>query len=96
MNTLTLPRSTSHPPDTQDHTVLSITVPADRRELAPADRLALRLGLWLLLRAERRRNRLGRRATSLADANPDLFGERGLTPSETYALLTFDLQRQLR
>ncbi|HWS51199.1 MAG TPA: hypothetical protein VN241_09330 [Microbacterium sp.] len=96
MNTLTLPRSTSHPPDTQDQTVLSITVPSDRRELALPDRLSLRLGLWLLLRAQQRRGRPSRRVSSLDRHDPVLFGRGVLTPGETHALLTYDLQRQLR
>ncbi|WP_309102081.1 hypothetical protein [Microbacterium sp.] len=96
MNTLTLPRSTAHPPDTQDQTVLSITVPSDRRELALADRLSLRLGLWLLLRAQQRHGRSRRRVSSLDGQAPVLFGHGALTPGETQALLTYDLQRQLR
>jgi len=32
---------------------LTITIPADRRRVSPVDRLALHLGLWLLLRRDR-------------------------------------------
>ncbi|MEV4774644.1 hypothetical protein LTA6_003324 [Microbacterium sp. LTA6] len=96
MNTLTLPRSASHPPDTQDLTVLEITVPSDRSELALADRLSLRLGLWLMQRGQRARSRSERRAQRAQELGLLLLEERNRPPLETYALLTHDLQRQLR
>lgn len=92
MNT-TLYRSTTHPPDTEDQQVLHIPAPDDLRRLALADRLSLRIGLWLLQRAQRpRRERRSSRASS------DLLAldRRERSIAETYALLTFDLQRQLR
>ncbi|WP_102191987.1 hypothetical protein [Microbacterium aurantiacum] len=96
MNTLTLPRSESHPPDTQDLTVLEISVPADRRELALTDRLSLRLGVWLLLRAQQAQSRAERRAERAQELGLLLLEERNRLPLERYALLTYDLQRQLR
>lgn len=96
MNTLTLPRSESHPPDTQDLTVLEISVPADRRELALTDRLSLRLGLWLLLRAQRAQSRAERRQERTEELARQLHEERKRTAGETFALFTYDLQRQLR
>ena len=96
VNTLTLPRSESHPPDTQDLTVLEISVPADRRELALTDRLSLRLGLWLLLRAQRAQSRAERRAERVEELGLLLLEEQNRLPLERYALLTYDLQRQLR
>ena len=96
MNTLTLPRSESHPPDTQDPTVLEISVPANRRELALTDRLSLRLGIWLLLRAQRAQSRAERRAARAEELGLLLLEEQNRLPLERYALLMYDLQRQLR
>lgn len=96
MNTLTLPRSESHPPDTQDHTVLEISVPADRRGLALTDRFSLRLGLWLLLRAQRAQSRAERDAERAVELGLLLHEERNRLLLERYALLTYDLQHQLR
>ncbi|WP_144877494.1 hypothetical protein [Microbacterium sp. 1.5R] len=92
MNT-TLYRSTTHPPDTEDQQVLHIPAPDDLRRLALADRLSLRVGLWLLQRAQRPRRE--RRASRVSG---DLLAldRRERSVAETYALLTFDLQRQLR
>lgn len=99
MNTTTLPRSISHPPDTQDREVLHIPVPSDRRELALTDRLSLRIGLWLLLRAQRTRNVRRERvrgATRAPSRSSSLFDPaRALSDRERLALLTFDLQRQI-
>ncbi|WP_091232860.1 hypothetical protein [Microbacterium sp. 3J1] len=92
MNT-TLHHHTVHPPDTEDPTVLHIPAPDDLRRLALADRLSLRIGLWLLQRAQRPRN-----ARRLAAAPIDpLFLDRLHGPSDpNLALLTLDLHRQLR
>ncbi|GAT72972.1 hypothetical protein [Microbacterium hydrocarbonoxydans] len=92
MNT-TLYRSTVHPPDTQDQQVLQIPAPGELRELALADRLSLRIGVWLLQRAQRPRAER-RRTADIGDAIARL--ERDRTPAEAWALLTYDLQRQLR
>lgn len=54
MNT-TLHRSTIHPPDIEDRTVLELPAADELRELALADRLSLKIGLWLLQRAQRPR-----------------------------------------
>ncbi|MEN0022812.1 hypothetical protein MRBLWO14_000175 [Microbacterium sp. LWO14-1.2] len=92
MNT-TLHRSTTHPPDTEDQQVLHIPAPDDLRRLALADRLSLRIGLWLLQRAQRPRRE---RRSSRVSGDLLALDRRERSVAETYALLTFDLQRQLR
>ncbi|MGK3947829.1 hypothetical protein [Microbacterium sp. K2] len=92
MNT-TLYRSIPHPPDTEDQQVLHIPAPDELRRLALADRLSLRIGLWLLQRAQRPRP--ARRVTAL-EADVLHLDRRNRSERETYALLTYDLQRQLR
>ena len=92
MNT-TLYRSTVHPPDTQDQQVLQIPADDALRELALADRLSLRVGVWLLQRAQRPRTE---RRLSVDLDEAFARRERSRTPAETWALLTYDLQRQLR
>ncbi|PCE13627.1 hypothetical protein AUC47_07400 [Microbacterium sp. SZ1] len=92
MNT-TLYRSTTHPPDTEDQQVLHIPAPDDLRRLALADRLSLRIGLWLLQRAQRPRRE---RRSSRVSGDLLALDRRERSAAETYALLTFDLQRQLR
>ena len=88
----TLHHSTAtHPPDTQDRQVLHIPDPGELRELRLADRLSFRLGLWLLERAQRPTIE---RLTS--DDDPLRRRERTLSPGESWAMLTYDLHRQLR
>jgi len=89
----TLHRSTTHPPDTEDQQVLHIPAPDDLRRLALADRLSLRIGLWLLQRAQRPRRE---RRSSRVSGDLLALDRRERSVAETYALLTFDLQRQLR
>jgi len=84
--------STAHPPCPEDREVLEIPVPADRSELALADRLSLRLGLWLLLRAQR----APRRSTAPIDVPAHFPGAPLLTQREAMIVLAYDLQRQLR
>lgn len=93
MNT-TLHRGIAHPPDIEDQTVLHIPRPDELRKLALADRLSLRIGLWLLQRAQRPR----REPRTLHFAPDDLLplGARNRTPGETYALFTYDMQRGMR
>ncbi|KNY07159.1 hypothetical protein [Microbacterium sp. GCS4] len=93
MNT-TLYRSTTHPPDTEDQLVLHIPDHDELQRLALADRLSLRIGLWLLQRAQHPR-RIRRIATARTAELIDL-DRRTRSAAETTALLTFDLQRQLR
>jgi hypothetical protein len=83
--------STAHPPCPEDREILEIPIPVDRTELALADRLSLRIGLWLLLRTQRRR-------PVPADVDvPSFFpGAPNLTQREALTLLAFDLQHQLR
>ncbi len=84
-------RSTLHPPCPQDQEVLEVTVPADRRELALTDRLSLRLGLWLLLRAERSRRRAAR---TISHEQMMLLRENRRTMErEALTMLTHGLQR---
>lgn len=92
MNT-TLYRSIPHPPDTEDQQVLHIPAPDELRRLALTDRLSLRIGLWLLQRAQRPRPT---RRLSAFETDALHIDRRDRTPGETHALLTFDLQRQLR
>lgn len=86
-----LHRSTAHPPCTQDREILEIPVPVDRNELALADRLSLRIGLWLLLRTQRRQS-----IPAEVDVPSFFPGAPRLTQREALALLAFDLQHQLR
>lgn len=90
MNT-TLSRSATRPPDTEDRQVLELPAPSALRELAFTDRLSFRLGLWLMERAQRPRRRRVRDTT-----DPLLFGGQTMSPRDSLALQTFDLQRQLR
>lgn len=89
----TLYRSIPHPPDTEDRTVLHIPAPDELQRLSLADRLSLRIGLWLLQRAQRPKR--VRRLTSAPDDTLYLDRVRYLG-DQSLALLTFDLQRQLR
>lgn len=93
MNT-TLHRGITHPPDIEDRSVLHIPRPDELRELALADRLSLRIGLWLLQRAQRPRRHSAR--LSLAPDDMLALGARNRTPGETYALFTYDMQRGMR
>ncbi|MGO2745125.1 hypothetical protein [Microbacterium sp.] len=94
MNTEVLLRKTVHPPCIEEET-LEITVPADRAALAFTDRLSLRIGLWLLLRAERaQRSPRGKPAMSREEAMR-LLETRRITEREAMVMLTYDLQRQL-
>ncbi|PVE95801.1 MULTISPECIES: hypothetical protein [unclassified Microbacterium] len=93
MNT-TLHRGITHPPDTEDRQVLQIPRPDELRRLALADRLSLRIGLWLLQRAQRPRRE--RRKLHLPPADSLILGERERSAAETYALLAYDLQRSMR
>jgi hypothetical protein len=88
-----LQRSTAHPPCPQEQEVLEISVPRDRAELRLSDRLSLRIGLWLLLRAERTRSRRSeRRSIDVASHFP---GAPQLSQREAIALLTYDMQRHM-
>ncbi|MBO0979447.1 hypothetical protein [Microbacterium sp. SD291] len=93
MNT-TLHRSITHPPDIEDRQVLQIPAPGELRELALVDRLSLRIGVWLLQRAQRPRPQ--RTAPTITHAEGLLLGEQNLTARHYAILLAHDLQRQLR
>lgn len=93
MNT-TLYRSITHPPDTEDQLVLHIPAPDELQRLALADRLSLRIGLWLLQRAQRPRRERRTASPVYSDGSP--LERRDRAAGETLALLTYDLQRQLR
>lgn len=93
MNT-TLYRSTPHPPDTEDRTVLRLPAADELRRLSLADRLSLRVGLWLLQRAQRPHRS---RPLSTSESTDALrLDRRRASASEALALSAFDLQRQLR
>lgn len=93
MNT-TLYSSTTRPPDTEDREVLRLPAPAEREALSLSDRISLRVGLWLLLRAERSAQRIA------AALEPQSSGLRRLPRHDRAELnahlLTFDLHRQMR
>lgn len=90
MNT-SLPLSAIRPPDTEDRQVLHIPAPDELRELAFADRLSFRIGLWLLHRAQHPRRRREPR-----EIDPLVLRDRLSAHRETLALQTFDLHRQMR
>ena len=92
MNT-TPHHTTTHPPDTEDQQVLHIPAPDELRRLALADRLSLRIGLWLLRRAQRP-HRVRRPATPSVDSVR--LDRRHRPVDDPLALMMFDLQRQLR
>lgn len=99
MNTEALLRNTVHPPCSQEQEILEITVPANRRQLKITDRLSLRLGLWLMLRAERssRRQRAvltREEMVRMLDAQRTA-GITRFTERETVAILTHDMQRHM-
>lgn len=94
MNT-TLSHSTTHPPDTEDRQVLHIPAPDELRRLSFADRLALRVGAWLLERAQRpRRRRRRRRRVTYID--PIALGDLAVSHRDSLALHSYDPLRQLR
>lgn len=93
MNTEALLRNTVHPPCTEEQETLAITVPADRSALSFADRMSLRVGLWLLLRAERQRETRG---DLPREEVRRLLAKRRVTEREAFTMLTYDAQRGLR
>lgn len=102
MSTDTLFRSTSHPPCPQGQEILEITVPADRTELTVIDRLSLRLGLWLTLRAQRQRRSRSRTDVMSRDemlrmlSDQRAAGIERFTEREALAMFTYDMHRQMR
>lgn len=84
-------RETVHPP-CPDETV-EFTLPSDRTSLALVDRLSLRIGLWLLLRAERARTVRG---DLRHEEVQRLLAQQHVSRQHAMALLTYDLQRHLR
>ncbi|WP_435744488.1 hypothetical protein [Microbacterium sp. PMB16] len=93
MNT-TLHRGIAHPPDIEDHEVLQIPRPDELRKLALADRLSLRFGLWLFQRAQRPRRQP--RSLYISPAEAIYLGERDRTAAESYALLIYGMQHNMR
>lgn len=92
---ITLSRSTTHPPDTEDREVLQIPRDDELRELGIADRLSLRIGLWLFQRAQRPRR--PRRPWTVDPGDLFLVGEqRHRSAAESHALLMYDMQRGMR
>ncbi|MFJ2552477.1 hypothetical protein [Microbacterium sp. NPDC087591] len=92
MNT-TLSHDTTHPPDTTDRPVLHIPAPDELRRLSFADRLALRVGVWLLERAQRPRRRRRRRVNYI---DPIALGDLAVSHRDSLALHSYDPLRQLR
>lgn len=94
MSTHTLLRSTAHPPCPEEQEILEIAVPADRTELAVADRLSLRIGLWLLLRTQRPRRAPAR--TMTREEVTRMFETKNALERESLTILTYQLQQHLR
>ncbi|UWF78453.1 MULTISPECIES: hypothetical protein [Microbacterium] len=88
-----LNRSTTHPPDTGDRQILTIPDRDDRQRLTPAERLTLRIGLWLQ-RSIRAVQRQEIRVQEHAERHES--ARLALSQREAMILLTYDLQRQLR
>lgn len=93
MNT-TLYRSTIHPPDTDDRTVIHLPAADELRSLSWADRLSLALAVRLVERT--RRPKRERRSRALTTDRDVLLRDRQLSANEAQALLSYDLHRQLR
>lgn len=95
MNTTLSPLSTLttvHPPDTDAHHILRIPGNDELRALSLADRLSLRIGLWLLRRAQRpSRHRL----RSSTPAAPLFVNDRHLDPRESAMVLGYHFQNRL-
>lgn len=91
---ITLSRSTTHPPDTEDREVLQI--PATTSCVSSASRTAsLRIGLWLFQRAQRPWR--PRRSWTVDPGDLFLVGEqRHRSAAEAHALLMHDMQRGMR
>lgn len=94
MSTNLLLHSTSHPPCPEEQQTLEITVPTNRNTLPFTERLSLRLGLWLLLRAERPRRTPPPSMTR--EEMMRLFETRSATERESLQMLYYDMQRYLR
>ncbi|WAA67749.1 hypothetical protein [Microbacterium oxydans] len=94
MNT-TLHRSITHPPDTEDREVLQIPRPDELRRLSLADRLSLRIGLWLFQRAQRPRRERRTRSVD-AEALLRLKQQRLRAEADASVHMVYDLQRGLR
>lgn len=88
---ITLSRTITHPPDTQDRTVLHIPEPEELRALSFGDRLSLQIGLWLLRRAQRPR----RPKREFAPAPALFLHEQYRSPQESATILAYHLQRQM-
>jgi hypothetical protein len=87
-------RTTStHPPDTEDRQILTVPDHTARQRLPLADRLSLRLGLWLLERGLHTHEPRTPRASAY---RPLLAREQAISEREAITLLSYDLQRGLR
>lgn len=94
MSNNTLLRSTAHPPCPEDQEILEVTVPTDRTELALADRLSLRLGLWLLVRTQRPRK--ARVRTMTHEEVMRRFETTHVSERESLAILAYQAQHHMR
>ncbi|MFD5214712.1 hypothetical protein [Microbacterium sp. NPDC058345] len=83
-----------HPPDTEDRQILTIPDHDDRRQLALADRLSLRVGLWLLERSLRSED-VDRTDAAARHQQREELKRLALDQRQAIALLTFDLQRRM-
>lgn len=94
MSNNTLLRSTAHPPCPEEQEILEVAVPIDRTELRLADRLSLRLGLWLLVRAQRPRRAPERTMTN--EEVMRMFETKHVSERESLTILAYQLQRHIR
>ncbi|MDQ0645361.1 hypothetical protein [Microbacterium murale] len=94
MSNDTLLRSTAHPPCPEDQEILEVTVPTDRKELALTDRISVRLGLWLLMRAQRPRKAPARTMTH--EEVMRMFETTHISERESLAILAYQVQHHLR
>ncbi len=83
----TLHQGTTHPPDTGDRQILTIPDTDEQRRLSPAERLAFRVGLWLLQRGIQAVDREERADTAMI--------QRAIHEREALALLAFEQHRRL-
>jgi hypothetical protein len=93
VSTNTLLRSTAHPPCPEEQEILEIAVPTDRTELAVADRLSLRIGLWLLLRTQRPRKAP---RTMTHEEVMRMFETKNALERESLTILHYQLQQHMR
>lgn len=84
-----------HPPDTEDRQILTIPDHDDRRQLALADRLSLRVALWLLERSLRTEPAEETDAPAWHERRAERQRLELARRQQAITLLTYDLQRRI-